>query len=180
MLTSKWRQVGFGLGTPSATLGYPLQPLSPDPHYRGRVVVDTDRCVGCGGCALVCPARCITVEDPSRDVRVIRRHLGRCILCGRCADACAYEAVRLEADWETGTPDRQDLEVEQRLYMGVCDRCGRCYVPAHPLDRLIETGLLPPPENGAPSGNRHRAGAAARDPAASEAAATPAAGHGEA
>jgi len=152
MISSKWRQLGFGLAHPRATVGYPLAPLAPDPAYRGRVVVDTTRCTGCGGCADVCPARCVRITDLSRDERIIRRHLDRCILCGRCADACAYEAVRLEADWETGTPDRGDLLIEQRLFMGACDRCGRCFIASHPLDHVL-TGMRHD-EPGRPPGPR--------------------------
>ncbi len=154
MLSSKWRQLGFGLAHPRDTVGYPLAPLAPDPAYRGRVTVDTARCTGCGGCADVCPARCVRITDLSRHERVIRRHLDRCILCGRCVDACAYEAVSLAADWETGTPDRGDLVIEQHLFMGACDRCGRCFLAKHPLDhprtgmRRDEPALLEPGPNG--------------------------------
>jgi hydrogenase-4 component H len=141
VIGSKLRQIAFGLGNPRATVGYPLAPLEPDPAYRGRVTVDTERCVGCGGCADVCPTRCIRITDLSATRRVMRRHLDRCILCGRCEEACAYDAVHLIADWETGTGDRGDLMIEQNLFMGVCDRCGRCYVPFHPLDRLVAVGM---------------------------------------
>jgi ferredoxin len=55
--------------------------------------------------------------------------------CGRCQAACGYEAVHLVPDYELATPQRADLLVEQRIFMGVCDRCGRCFVPLHPLDR---------------------------------------------
>jgi formate hydrogenlyase subunit 6/NADH:ubiquinone oxidoreductase subunit I len=140
MLAAKLRQIAFGLANPRATVGYPLAPLEPDPAYRGRVTVDTERCVGCGGCAQVCPARCILITDLSPTRRVIRRHLDRCLLCGRCEEACAYDAVHLVADWETGTPQREDLMIEQNLFMGICDRCGRCYVPFHPLDAPVPPG----------------------------------------
>ena len=143
MLAAKLRQVFFGLGTPRATVGYPLAPLAPEPAFRGRVTVETERCVGCGGCAEVCPARCVRIADPGPERRVLRRELDRCLLCGRCAEACAYDAVHLVADWETGTPDRRDLVIEQDLFMGVCARCGRCYVPFHPLDRPVTPGLRP-------------------------------------
>jgi hydrogenase-4 component H len=141
MIASKLRQIAFGVGSPRATVGYPLAPLTPDPAYRGRVTVDTSHCVGCGGCAEVCPARCILITDVSQTTRVMRRHLDRCLSCGRCEDACAYDAIHLVPDWENGTPDRGDLLIEQVLFMGTCDRCGRCYEPAHPLDRLGAIGF---------------------------------------
>lgn len=140
MIGAKLRQLRFALKSPRATLAYPLAPHPSEEGYRGRVVVDTDKCVGCAGCADVCPSRCIRVTDVSPTLRVIRRYLDRCIHCARCQDVCAYEAVRLTPDYELATPERTDLFVEQRLFMGICDRCGRCYVPHHPLDRPVVTG----------------------------------------
>lgn len=168
MLGAKLRQIAFGTGTPSVTVGYPLAPAAPEPAYRGRVTVDTSHCVGCGGCAVVCPARCILVTDLDDRTRVISRHLDRCLACGRCEDACAYDAIHLVADWETATPDRRDLMIVQTLFMGVCDRCGRCYEPAHPLDRLERAGMAADePERLGRPGPRAA-------PAATGAAATPA------
>jgi len=140
MLAAKIRQLRLALGAERATVAYPFAPLPADPNYRGQVVVDSDKCTGCAGCADVCPSRCILVTDLSPHWRVLRRHLDRCVLCGRCEDACEYDAVHLIPEYELGTKDRADLLIEQRLFMGVCDRCGRCYVPRHPLDRLKSVG----------------------------------------
>ena len=41
----------------TATVRYPFVPHPPEAGFRGRVVVDTERCVGCAGCADVCPSR---------------------------------------------------------------------------------------------------------------------------
>jgi len=141
MLTSKFRQVRLALTTGRATLAYPFAPHPAEPEFRGRIRVITDRCVGCGGCADVCPSRCILVTDVSPFFRVISRHLDRCILCGRCRTACAFGAIVIEPDYETATPDRADLLIEQRLFMGACERCGRCYTPPHPLDGLKRIGM---------------------------------------
>jgi len=140
MIGAKLRQLRFTLKSPTATLPYPDAPHPSEEGFRGRVTVDTDRCVGCAGCADVCPSRCITITDVSPALRVMRRHLDRCIHCGKCETACCYAAVRLTGDYELSTAERADLLVEQRLFMGICDRCGRCYVPRHPLDRLVATG----------------------------------------
>jgi formate hydrogenlyase subunit 6/NADH:ubiquinone oxidoreductase subunit I len=142
MIGAKLRQIAFGMRTPSVTVGYPLAPAVPDPAYRGRVTVETAHCVGCGGCAVVCPARCILITDVDDRTRVIRRSLDRCLGCGRCEDACAYDAIHIVADFELATANRADLVIEQTLFMGVCDRCGRCYEPAHPLDRPDHVGLM--------------------------------------
>jgi hydrogenase-4 component H len=140
MIGSKIRQLRFALGAGRATLAYPFAPHPAEAGFRGRVTVDTGKCLGCAGCADVCPARLIKVTDVSRELRVMRRHLSRCIHCGRCESVCPYDAVHLVPEYETATPDRDDLMIVQELFMGACDRCGRCYTPKHPLDRLMETG----------------------------------------
>ena len=141
MLDSKIRQIRLALTATRATVAYPLAPRPAEPEYRGRIVVNTDRCLGCGGCADVCPSRCILVTDLSPFWRVISRNLERCIMCGRCRTACSCGAITIEPDYELSTPNRADLHIEQRLFMGACERCGRCYAPQHPLDRLKRTGM---------------------------------------
>ncbi len=140
MLAARLRQLRFSLRGRPVTLAYPFAPHPPEPGARGRVTVATDRCIGCAGCADVCPARCILVTDLSPALRVLRRHLERCLHCGRCAAVCGHGAVRLSGECELSTPDRADLLIEQRLFMGTCERCGRCFAPAHPLDRTRPGG----------------------------------------
>jgi ferredoxin len=53
------------------------------------LVLDLDRCTGCGACVPVCPHRVLAVED--RKVRAVVR--GACIECGACMTNCPAEAI---------------------------------------------------------------------------------------
>jgi NAD-dependent dihydropyrimidine dehydrogenase PreA subunit len=53
--------------------------------------LDTDACVGCGMCALVCPHGVFRLEDSKIS---IRDHDG-CMECGACALNCPTAALRV-------------------------------------------------------------------------------------
>jgi len=120
-------------------------PLGPEPHppqewFRGKIEVDIDRCIGCGGCANVCPPRLIKVRDEGR-MRIIEYFLDRCTYCGRCAEVCPEEAITMTTEYQTATNDRGDLYIRNEIDMGTCRRCGRCFKPKSALDVMMVTGL---------------------------------------
>jgi len=49
-------------------------------------------------------------------------------------------------EYETATNQPIDLVIRNTVYMGTCQRCGRCYEPSNPLDKLMVTGMRPGPE----------------------------------
>jgi len=61
-----------------------------------QVIIDKERCTGCGICAANCPDRTIHVADG------IALHNGTdCLLCGHCRAVCPADAIRL--------PDQSEL-----------------------------------------------------------------------
>ncbi len=53
-----------------------------------QIFYTTSRCIGCEGCAAVCPMRAHRFEDGAH---VFDR--SRCVCCGRCAEACPSNAL---------------------------------------------------------------------------------------
>lgn len=139
-LMSKFKEAWLGLAAGNVTLPYPLAPHPPAPGFRGRPVFDVDKCIGCGGCASSCPAREILVMDPCQELRVIRYLGRRCTSCGRCAEVCPEKAITMSEDFELATDHMEDLEQRLTLFMGSCQRCGRCFKAATPLEALKLTG----------------------------------------
>jgi formate hydrogenlyase subunit 6/NADH:ubiquinone oxidoreductase subunit I len=56
-------------------------------QYRGLIVNDPERCVGCSQCAYVCPSAAIEVTH-SGDNYSWTYNPSKCAFCGRCIDRC--------------------------------------------------------------------------------------------
>ena len=101
------------LSRPS-TIRYPAEKVPVPPAFRGKVGIDDEKCIGCGKCSAVCPARCVTMADNPREVtfgeKTMKRRkkpqvsLYKCIRCGLCERHCPADAIHLNPVLsETGT-----------------------------------------------------------------------------
>ena len=58
------------------------------------IVVDIDRCVGCGYCGLSCPQLALSLYEDT----CILLYPDRCIGCGICEDSCSFEVIVVLTD----------------------------------------------------------------------------------
>jgi len=141
-LLSKLKEIFLCLKAGKVTLSYPFKPHDPEKGFRGLPKVDANKCIGCGGCANVCPARLIRVIDKDQFTRVLVFLYERCTYCGRCAEVCPEGAIEMTQSYELSTDDvHNDMVGEYHIFMGPCERCGRCYNPPTALDKLMKPGM---------------------------------------
>jgi hydrogenase-4 component H len=133
LLRGKVKEAAICLSAGRVTLPYPLAPADPKEGFRGLPRVDATRCIGCGGCLSICSSNAISVEDEGPRAR-FTWSLARCTYCGRCAEVCPEDAVTLSSGFETATDNIDDLTMTVEIFMGSCNRCGRCYRTQTPLD----------------------------------------------
>ncbi|MBI5805486.1 4Fe-4S dicluster domain-containing protein [candidate division TA06 bacterium] len=144
MILSKIKEAIICFKNLRVTFPYPLKrniEALPVEGFRGKLTIDVSKCIGCAGCANVCPSRLIIVTD-KKAVRRLDFYLERCTYCGRCADVCPEKAITMTQEFETATNDvHNDMHISAEVYMGTCQRCGRCFETQTILDKMMTVGF---------------------------------------
>ena len=117
------------------TLNYPFEPHPPEENFRGKPVVDVERCIGCGACANICPPRLIILKDMD-SYRQVTFELGRCTYCANCRDVCPVQAIIMSPQSETSTPSMDDLLISLKLKLVKCWSCGDAVTTQRIVDKV--------------------------------------------
>ncbi|MDR1704913.1 MAG: nitroreductase family protein [Clostridiales bacterium] len=106
------------------------------------VLIDHQKCIGCGRCEADCVAENIRLEGGKAVCE------GPCILCGHCVSCCPAGAVSIPeydmTEVETFDKDRFSLDIDRLLYTIKARRSIRQYAPKpverEKLERIVQAG----------------------------------------
>jgi NADH-quinone oxidoreductase subunit I len=101
------------------------------PVFRGEHMLQRDdkgreKCIACGMCAKICPAKCITIKKGKRkegeeDKYAAKTYsssfeidLLRCIFCGFCQEVCPKEAIVLTQEFELARYTKEECILDKR------------------------------------------------------------------
>lgn len=114
----------------SRTAAYPVADPGLPPLFRGRPVLDPDKCATeCPACVEPCPAGALRLTECGPEL-----DLGRCIFCGDCAAACPEGAISFSRDWRLAASTRENLLING-------DRPIQVYALGDALKRLLGRSL---------------------------------------
>lgn len=107
-----------------ATVKYPNEKAKLYPGFRGRIVFESAKCIGCKMCMRVCPAKAIEIIQVGEETKTLPdgkqittkkfecvMNLDRCIYCAQCVEACPKKALAYTQDFELAQLDRKKLKL---------------------------------------------------------------------
>ena len=92
-----------------ATVKYPKQRRALPENFRGKPVIDKEKCISCGLCAKVCPDGAITLDEKTKKPRI---WMGLCMMCGRCAELCPRKVFTMSKEFELATHNKYEAMSE--------------------------------------------------------------------
>ncbi len=78
-------------------------PVEVPKGFRGKIVYDRDKCIGCKLCLKVCPANAIEFIPETKKIKI---HVDHCICCSQCNDICPKNCLSMSDNFFVAAADR--------------------------------------------------------------------------
>jgi formate hydrogenlyase subunit 6/NADH:ubiquinone oxidoreductase subunit I len=91
-----------------ATQKYPFVAACVAENFRGKQVLDLEKCIGCGLCSRDCPAKAIEMVDVGGKKRPLI-YMDRCVFCYQCYDSCHRNVFQTSKVFELAAIDKNTL-----------------------------------------------------------------------
>lgn len=124
--------IGRNLAEGPNTIRLPHEVPTPT-GFRGLVLLDPGRCVGCGLCAYVCVSESVTGSSNEKEYEW-RYEPARCTFCARCVDRCPGDALRMSSDSPPVYSRTGELDVKHTVPFPLCKGCGK---PSRPMPETL-------------------------------------------
>jgi ferredoxin len=139
------------------TTNYPFEPAVYPERSRGRILLDTDKCILCSLCAKHCPTQTIVVDRKAGTWQMDRFD---CVQCGNCVNVCPKSALSIVPGYFTPNtekviernqvkePSTGETAPKPAALMDRCKLCGicakKCPQNAITVDRFAKTWSVNP------------------------------------
>jgi hydrogenase-4 component H len=115
-LPSMIRDIASSIFKKPFTREYPAARVEVPEGFRGRHVLDPEKCISCGLCERDCPSKAIELVEVAGK-RMPMFYLDRCIFCYQCVESCPRDAIRLSKAFELSTTDKEGLLVKPEEFI---------------------------------------------------------------
>jgi formate hydrogenlyase subunit 6/NADH:ubiquinone oxidoreductase subunit I len=94
------------------TVKYPFEHLTPPKDFRGKMVWEADKCIGCQACVRDCPTGVIDIIKAEPDVKKfnVTYRMYLCIFCGQCVDSCPVKCIGWTNKFELSMDKPQTIQ----------------------------------------------------------------------